>query len=146
MNSHSHETTALTPQDVELPWPTGFAGELAHFIYHNSYMPVKEVAITATLALLAGVCGRAYLTHTSKDLALYIILVARSGIGKDGIHEGIPKLIQLAGVPGAERFIRRLTTHLAVTDEHVAPGFEDVYYYLWKEGTLPVNVDPFKRN
>ena len=106
MNSHSHETTALTPQDVELPWPTGFAGELAHFIYHNSYMPVKEVAITATLALLAGVCGRAYLTHTSKDLALYIILVARSGIGKDGIHEGIPKLIQLAGVPGAERFIR----------------------------------------
>jgi uncharacterized protein (DUF2126 family)/transglutaminase-like putative cysteine protease len=46
----------------------------------------------------------------------------------------------------AERFIRRLTTHLAVTDEHVAPGFEDVYYYLWKEGTLPVNVDPFKRN
>lgn len=69
-------------------------------------MPVKDVAITATLALLAGVCGRAYLTHTGKDLALYIILVARSGIGKDGIHEGIPRAIQLAGVPGAERFIR----------------------------------------
>ena len=33
-----------------------------------------------------------------------------------------------------------------MTDEHVAPGFEDVYHYLWKEGTLPVNVDPFKRD
>ena len=46
------------------------------------------------------------LPHTGKDLALYMILVARSGIGKDGIHEGIPKLIELAAVPTARRFVR----------------------------------------
>lgn len=26
------------------------------------------------------------------------------------------------------------------------PGFEDIWYYLWRERRLPVNVDPFKSN
>lgn len=94
------------PQPEQLPWPPGFAGQLANFIYHNSYLAIPEVAISATLGLLAGVCGRAFETPTGKDLALYIILVARSGIGKDGIHDGIPKLISLAAIPGAEYFVR----------------------------------------
>lgn len=87
--------------------PPGFAGQIAEFIYRGSYMPVPEVAIAATLGVLAGVCGRAYRTHTGKDLALYIVLVAKSGIGKDGIHEGIPNLIRRGGVIGAERFVRQ---------------------------------------
>lgn len=95
------------PQPEQLPWPPGFAGQLANFIYQNSYLAIPEVAISATLGLLAGVCGRAFETPTKKDLALYIILVARSGIGKDGIHDGIPKLISLADIPGAEHFIRQ---------------------------------------
>lgn len=40
-------------------------------------------------------------------------------------------------------FLQKLTERLAITKETILPGFEDVYYYLWKEGTLPVNVDPF---
>lgn len=95
------------PQPEQLPWPPGFAGQLANFIYQNSYLAIPEVAISATLGLLAGVCGRAFETPTGKDLALYIILVARSGVGKDGIHDGIPKLINLAAIPGAEHFIRQ---------------------------------------
>jgi uncharacterized protein (DUF2126 family) len=43
----------------------------------------------------------------------------------------------------AERFLRVLASSLGVTDRHVAPGFEDVWYYLWRERQLPVNVDPF---
>ena len=27
--------------------------------------------------------------------------------------------------------------------EHALPGYEDAWYYLWKERRLPVNVDPF---
>jgi uncharacterized protein (DUF2126 family)/transglutaminase-like putative cysteine protease len=42
---------------------------------------------------------------------------------------------------------RRFTTHLAgklgLTDRFIQPGFEDVFYYLWRERQLPVNVDPF---
>jgi len=43
----------------------------------------------------------------------------------------------------AEAFVYRLTERLGITSEHVVPGYEDVYYYLWREGTLPTNVDPF---
>ena len=32
---------------------------------------------------------------------------------------------------------------LGVSDAHVQAGYEDVWYYLWRERRLPVNVDPF---
>jgi uncharacterized protein (DUF2126 family) len=47
------------------------------------------------------------------------------------------------GAPEAERFLRHLASHLGLSDAHVTPGYEDVWYYLWREGRLPVNVDPF---
>src|SRR4051794_39814238 len=56
-----------------IPWPPGRAGVIARFPPASSSSPIPEVAITAALGLLAGVCGRAYRTHTGKDLALYII-------------------------------------------------------------------------
>lgn len=89
-----------------LQWPPGRAGVFAKLIFDTSYSPVREVSITAALGLLAGVCGRAYRTYTGKDLALYLILVAKSGIGKDSTHDGIPMLLKLASVPMADRFVR----------------------------------------
>lgn len=105
MTTHSVDGTLPPKRDETLTTPPGFAGQLCDYIYESSYMPVKEVAVAATLAILAGVCGRAYRTHTGKDLALYQILVARSGIGKDGIHDGIPRLLKNAP-RGAERLLR----------------------------------------
>ena len=46
----------------------------------------------------------------------------------------------------AEKFTRSLAKHLGVDADHLIPAYEDVYYYLWKEGTLPDNVDPLKAN
>jgi uncharacterized protein (DUF2126 family)/transglutaminase-like putative cysteine protease len=43
----------------------------------------------------------------------------------------------------AKRFITRLAERLGVDPNYAAPGYEDVWYYLWKERRLPVNVDPF---
>jgi uncharacterized protein (DUF2126 family) len=43
----------------------------------------------------------------------------------------------------AQRFIRRLAQRLGVTGKTIEPGFEDTWYYLWRERRLPVNVDPF---
>lgn len=39
-------------------------------------------------------------------------------------------------------FIRRLAENLKVDPEHVIPGYEDTWYYLWKERRLPINCDP----
>ncbi len=107
-------------------WPPGFAGRIARRIYEGSYSPVHEVAITATLALLAGVCGRTYRTHTGIDLAIYLILVADLGLGKDGIHNGIPEMLRLADTRGSWRFLRAAdfvsgpALHGALLD---SPGF-----------------------
>ncbi len=48
------------------------------------------------------------------------------------------------GPEQALTFARELTRRLGVSAERLIPGYEDVYYYLWKERTLPVNVDPLK--
>ena len=40
-------------------------------------------------------------------------------------------------------FIRTLASKLGLTDQYVQAGFEDTWYYLWRERRLPVNVDPF---
>lgn len=40
-------------------------------------------------------------------------------------------------------FTRALGTRLGVGDAHIQAGFEDTWYYLWRERRLPVNVDPF---
>jgi len=44
----------------------------------------------------------------------------------------------------ARRFMQGLTQRLGITDKHVQTGYEDTWYYLWRERRLPVNVDPFK--
>jgi uncharacterized protein (DUF2126 family)/transglutaminase-like putative cysteine protease len=43
----------------------------------------------------------------------------------------------------ARAFMDALVARLGVDPAHVIPGYEDVFYYLWKERKLPVNVDPF---
>ncbi|MET0384149.1 MAG: transglutaminase family protein [Burkholderiaceae bacterium] len=43
----------------------------------------------------------------------------------------------------AQRFGATLARKLGVRDATVQAGFEDTFYYLWRERQLPVNVDPF---
>ncbi len=43
----------------------------------------------------------------------------------------------------AGNFIRTLAAKLGLTDKFIQAGYEDTWYYLWRERRLPVNVDPF---
>jgi len=47
------------------------------------------------------------------------------------------------GSAEAARFIQALAVRLGVSTAHVQAGYEDGWYYLWRERRLPVNVDPF---
>jgi uncharacterized protein (DUF2126 family)/transglutaminase-like putative cysteine protease len=47
------------------------------------------------------------------------------------------------GTVEAERFALTLALRLGVDPGHIVDAFEDVFYYLWKERRLPVNLDPF---
>ncbi|WP_227458573.1 DUF2126 domain-containing protein [Cupriavidus pauculus] len=42
----------------------------------------------------------------------------------------------------AQRFLQTLTRRLGLDVGCIQPGYEDVWYYLWRERKLPVNVDP----
>ena len=48
------------------------------------------------------------------------------------------------GPNDSEFFIRTLAESLGVDPHHVAPAYEDAWYYLWKDRRLPSNVDPLK--
>ncbi len=43
----------------------------------------------------------------------------------------------------AQRFVQTLAGKLGLATNYITPGFEDTWYYLWRERRLPVNVDPF---
>ena len=46
----------------------------------------------------------------------------------------------------AQEFIQHLAQRLHLDPAYVLPGYEDVLYYLWKEGQVPINLDPKKIN
>ena len=61
-----------------------------------------------------------------------------------------PSLVAAESAPGkltsydARVFMLNLAERLDVNPAHALPGYEDAWYYLWKERRLPVNVDPFE--
>ena len=72
--------------------PNGLIKELARFIYAQSPRPVKAISTMTALALMAGICGRSY-NISGTGLNNYFVLLAPTGIGKEGISKGINKLI-----------------------------------------------------
>ncbi len=49
-------------------------------------------------------------------------------------------------VKQAQKFIHQISQRLGVHSRYIVTAFEDNFYYLWQEGTLPENVDPLKSN
>lgn len=99
---HIPEPQGDTPYTV----PPGLMGEIAQFVYQQAPRPVAEIALSAAIGLMAGICGRAY-NISNTGLNQYVMLLAPTGTGKEAIAKGIEKLMGQVQrtVPAANEFI-----------------------------------------
>ncbi len=70
------------------PWPPGFLGQLAKYLYCYSASPVPEYAIATAMAFVAGICGRGWI-YSGTGLNHDIVVLGDSGTGKNIAHQGI---------------------------------------------------------
>ena len=71
--------------------PPGFVGELAEYFYSSAIRPVREIALAAAIGCVAGVVGRSY-NISGQGLAQYLILLAKTGTGKEALASGISRM------------------------------------------------------
>jgi hypothetical protein len=86
--------------------PPGMIGEIASYFYQTAIRPVPEVALAAAISLVAGICGRSY-NVSGSGLNQYLILLAKTGSGKEGALMGIENLISAIRptIPMVDQFI-----------------------------------------
>ena len=98
--------TAPPPLVPGVILPPGIVGDLARYYYSTAIRPVPEIALAAAIATLSGVCGRSY-NISDTGLNQYIVLLARTGRGKEGALGGITKLMAAVRpmIPMADQFM-----------------------------------------
>jgi hypothetical protein len=122
---------ALIEPDKRVVVPPGLLGEIAQFIYAAAPRPVPEIALAAAIGLMAGICGRAY-NVSNTGLNQYILLLAKTGMGKEGMAAGIDKLIHAVKqqVPPIDEFIG---------PSHIASG-QALVKYVHKKSQCFVSI------
>jgi len=95
-------TAQLSAEDL---FPDGLVGRVAKYIYESAPRPVPEIGLMASLGYLAGIVGQRY-NVSGTGLNQYLILLAKTGVGKEGISSGIDRLNNQIRkqVPGVEQF------------------------------------------
>lgn len=127
----SLEVETEQPLKSSVPIPPGLLGELAQFIYASAPRPVPEIALAGAIGLMAGICGRAY-NVSNTGLNQYILLLAKTGMGKEGMRSGIDKLMNAIKltVPTSSNFIG---------PSHIASG-QALVKYIHKKSQCFVSI------
>lgn len=103
-----------------VPWdkfPPGRIGEIAKVIYSMAAYQNTTIANVAAFGMIVGMCSRAFSVFGS-GLNMYIALVAKSGLGKEAMHDGVAKLIN----------------ELAIYDGNVAMVLMNIDFADYKSG------------
>jgi hypothetical protein len=110
---------------VRTPWPPGFMGELAKYLYCCSAATTPEYAIATAIGFFAGICGRAW-GYGATGLNHDIIILGDSGTGKNVVHLGVANIVkQLSGSP-ISLFVKpgkMASAHALIKELSVNPGF-----------------------
>lgn len=127
-----------TEQQQERPFvdllPGGLVADIATYIYNAAPYPLPEAAILAAVAMVSGIAGRTYNVSHDVGLNQYLMLVATSGAGKEGMKDGIMRLFNRLGekghgfagpgtLPSAQGLNRRFTETPQLSMVSVLPEF-----------------------
>lgn len=106
-HSPSNDVPSQAQNDDPFVFPPGIVGEVAEYILATSIRPVREIALAAAIAFIAGITGRTYNTVTKSGLNQYIIVLAKTGCGKEAAASGIDKLVTAvrSSVPAVHEFV-----------------------------------------
>ncbi len=83
-----------SPATSPLTWPPGLVGSIAEYIYQTAIRPVPEAALVGALGLVAGIAGRQFNTYTGAGLNLYLTLLGKTAIGKEGGKLGVNRIVK----------------------------------------------------
>ena len=92
--------------NMEFSYPPGLIGDIARYALAAAIRPVPEIALAGAIATVAGIAGRQY-NISSTGLNLYILLLAKTGTGKESIASAIDRLFAEVAktVPASESFL-----------------------------------------
>lgn len=78
-------------EQMAIEFPTGNLGLLARWMTATAQRPIGEIGIASALAFYSGLCGLKFSINDS-GLNLYIVVIGRSGIGKENLHNAIGRV------------------------------------------------------
>lgn len=82
-------------------FPPGPIGEIAKWIYATSTLPVQVIATTTALAFASALTAKGW-RFFDKNLNAFYIIAARSGTGKNAMHQGIGRIVKLMDERGTD--------------------------------------------
>jgi hypothetical protein len=91
-----------------MPFPPGLVGQVCEYAWTSSTRQVHEIALATGIAIVAGIAGRHYNVSTpATGLNQYMLLLAATGTGKEGIHSAADRLFHEVRktVPSATDFL-----------------------------------------
>lgn len=93
-------------QPFPIQRPPGLVGDIADYIYASAPRPMIEAAVLTGLGMVAGIAGRHFNVYGS-GLNIYLMLLARTGRGKNAMAKGIRRILNVAreSVPMIDDFI-----------------------------------------
>lgn len=77
--------------------PDGLLGEITEWIVATSRKPNRSLAMTAAIAIMAGICSRHLMGPTGSATHLYLVNLGATSIGKDRPFKAIGQLLKAAG-------------------------------------------------
>jgi Protein of unknown function (DUF3987) len=130
----------------EILTPGGLVGEIAEFIYANSYVPNRIVAYCGAICALSYVMGARYRTPDDVYPGLYTVLVGKTGSGKDSAFRMVKRIIKQLVFLHSEKDMSMLRLRRGVTQKiSTRQGIEDKLCDMDERPDLFIEMDEIGR-